>query len=243
MSISDAIKSIKNGKMILIYDFDYREGETDMVMPAISVTSRDVARMRIEAGGLICVAVHPKAAEQICLPFMSDILKFAGSNGDGFKLKSICEQPGDLAYDNRSSFSLWVNHRGVRTGITDIDRALTITELAKTVEEAINMNSVDFGKYFRSPGHVPVLRAAGRLIRERRGQTELSIALAEMAEINPAMVVCEMLDAETGKALSKADSIAYAKKNGLVFLAGQTIVDGYQKFYDSCRINCSVSPF
>lgn len=90
---------------------------------------------------------------------------------------------------------------------------------------------------------MPVLRAAGRLIRERRGQTELSIALAEMVEINPAMVVCEMLDAETGKALSKSDSIAYAKKNGLVFLAGQTIVDGYQKFYDSCSIHCSLSPF
>jgi len=54
------------------------------------------------------------------------------------------------------------------------------------------------------------------------------------------MVVCEMLDAETGKALSKSDSIAYAKKNGLVFLAGQTIVDGYQKFYDSCSTHCSL---
>ena len=243
MSISDAIKSIKDGQMILIYDFEDREGETDMVIPAVSVTPRDVAKMRVEAGGLICVAVHPKAAERICLPFMSDILKFASSNGDSLKLKSICEQPGDLAYDNRSSFSLWVNHRGVRTGITDIDRALTITELAKTVELAMNINPVDLGRHFRSPGHVPVLRAARTLIRERRGQTELSIALAEMAGINPAMVVCEMLDTETGKALSKADSIAYAKKNGLVFLTGQSIVDEYQKFYDSCSINCSLSPF
>lgn len=227
MSISDAIKSIKRGQMILIYDFDDREGETDMVMPATSVTPKDVARMRVEAGGLICVAVHPKAAERICLPFMSDILQLASSNGGGFKLKSICERPGDLAYDNRSSFSISVNYRGVRTGITDIDRALTITELGKTVERAININSVDFGKHFRSPGHVPVLRAAERLVQERRGQTELSIALAEMAEVNPAMVVCEMLDAETGKALSKADSIAYAKRHDIVFLTGQSIIDAY----------------
>ncbi len=228
MIVEAAVRAIQNGKMVLIYDFEYREGETDLVMPAVSLTSRDVARMRLEAGGLICVAISSTAAERLCLPFMSDILKLVSSNGCRLQLDSICEQPGDLAYDTRSSFSISVNHRGVRTGITDIDRALTIQEIGKIVEQTGNNEETDFGATFRSPGHVPLLRAAGGLLNERKGQTELSIALANMAGICPAMTVCEMLDAETGKALTKEDSLAYAQRNGLVFVTGQAIVDAYK---------------
>ncbi len=227
MSVNAAIEAIRNGEMVLIYDFEHREGETDMVVPAISMTPRDVARMRQEAGGLICVAVSSSAAERLCLPFMSDVLKLVSSNGCHLKLDSICEQPGDLAYDTRSSFSISVNHREVRTGITDIDRARTIHEIGKIVEQTTKNEETNFGAAFRSPGHVPLLRAATGLLNERKGQTELSIALANMAGVCPAMTVCEMLDAETGRALTKEDSIEYALRNDLVFIAGQAIVDAY----------------
>ncbi len=229
MSVNAAIEAIRNGEMVLIYDFEHREGETDMVVPAISMTPRDVARMRQEAGGLICVAVSSSAAECLCLPFMSDVLKLVSSNGCRLKLDSICEQPGDLAYDTRSSFSISVNHRTVRTGITDIDRALTIQEIGKIVEQTTKNEETNFGAAFRSPGHVPLLRAATDLLNERKGQTELSIALANMAGVCPAMTVCEMLDAETGRALTKEDSIDYARRNSLVFVTGQAIVDAYTR--------------
>ncbi|HYA32714.1 MAG TPA: 3,4-dihydroxy-2-butanone-4-phosphate synthase [Candidatus Bathyarchaeia archaeon] len=228
MSVTEAIKALKTGQMVLIYDSEEREGETDMAVPAVSTTPKQVARMRMEAGGLICVAISPEAAERLCLPFMSDILKLVSSNGCSIKLDSVCEKPGDLAYDARSSFSIAVNHRAVGTGITDIDRSLTITELGSIVERVMH-ERVDFGAAFRSPGHVPLLRAARGLISERRGQTELSIALAEMACITPAMTVCEMLDANTGKALTKRDSVDYAKRHNLSFLTGQNIVDAYDQ--------------
>jgi 3,4-dihydroxy 2-butanone 4-phosphate synthase len=122
MTAIEAIRAVKRGEMVLIYDSEDREGETDMVIPAISTTPKQVARMRIKAGGLICVAIPPETAEILCLPFMADILKFVSSNGCGFKLSSVCEKPGDLTYDKRSSFSIAVNHRNVRTGITDIDQ-------------------------------------------------------------------------------------------------------------------------
>ncbi len=227
MSVDAAVQAIRSGKMVLIYDFEHREGETDMVVPAMAMTPRDVARMRQEAGGLICVAVSSDAAERLCLPFMSDVLKLVSSNGCRLKLDSICEQPGDLAYDTRSSFSISVNHREVRTGITDIDRALTIQEIGKIVEQTTKNEETNFGAAFRSPGHVPLLRAATDLLNERKGQTELSIALANMAGVCPAMTVCEMLDAETGRALTKEDSIAYARRSDLVFITGQAIVDAY----------------
>ncbi len=229
MTANEAIRAVKRGEMVLIYDSEDRESETDMVIPAITTTPKQVARMRIEAGGLICVAISPKAAEILCLPFMADILKCASTNGCGFKLNSICERPGDLTYDKRSSFSIAVNHRNVGTGITDIDRALTITQLGKAVKDTTLNQKFDFGEDFRSPGHVPLLRAAQGLISERKGQTELSIALAEMAGITPAMAMCEMLDAKSGKALTKQDSISFAKRNGLAFVTGQQIADAFER--------------
>ncbi|KAF5037193.1 3,4-dihydroxy-2-butanone 4-phosphate synthase [anaerobic digester metagenome] len=73
-----------------------------------------------------------------------------------------------------------------------------------------------------------LLRAADRLLDERRGQTELSIALAGMADITPAVTICEMLDDETGFALSKEGAMEYARKHGLVFVEGQDVLDRWE---------------
>lgn len=223
MSLKDAIDAIRKGKMILLYDADDREGETDLVIPAISTTPADVARMRRDGGGLICVAIHGSVAEKLGLPFMSDVLRSGSLNGNK-ALRTLVEKKGDISYDSRSSFSLWVNHRNTFTGITDNDRALTINKIDETVHRVLNGQSVDFGEEFRSPGHVALLRAASGLLNERRGQTELSIELALKAGINPSMVVCEMLDEKTGKALSKEDARKYSIKYNMPFIEGKNIL-------------------
>ena len=174
--IDDAIDAIKNNKMVLLFDSDDREGETDFVIPAISTTPQDVLIMRKDGGGLICVAIHPDACERLGLPFISDVL-----NDGGFS--NITEKGGDIRYDRRSSFSLWVNHRDTFTGIPDNDRAYTISELGKIVKKSMNDEDVDFADGFRTPGHVALLRGADGLINDRQGQTELSIVMAEMAGV------------------------------------------------------------
>lgn len=218
-----AIESLRNGKMILLFDSDEREGETDMVIPALCVTPSDIARMRRDGGGLICVSIHNDSAQKLGLPFMSDILRSVSLNGHG-SLRTLVEKKGDIPYDSRSSFSLWVNHRNTFTGITDNDRALTINKIGEVVEQVLNGKRIDFGKEFRSPGHVALLRAASGLLDERRGQTELSIALALKAGISPSMVVCEMLDGKTGKALSKEDAKEYARRHGMPFVEGKNLL-------------------
>jgi 3,4-dihydroxy 2-butanone 4-phosphate synthase len=223
MSLKEAINAIRKGKMILLYDADDREGETDLVIPAISIAPSDVARMRRDGGGLICVAIHGSAAEKLGLPFMSDVLRSVSLNGNK-ALRTLVEKKGDIPYDSRSSFSLWVNHRNTFTGITDNDRALTIKKIGETVQRVLNGEMIDFGEEFRSPGHVALLRAASGLLNERRGQTELSIELALKAEINPSMVVCEMLDEKTGKALSKEDARKYSIKYNMPFIEGKNIL-------------------
>lgn len=223
MRLKDSIDAIRKGKMILLYDADDREGETDLVIPAISTTPADVARMRRDGGGLICVAIHGSAAEKLGLPFMSDVLRSLSLNGNK-ALRTLVEKKGDIPYDSRSSFSLWVNHRNTFTGITDNDRALTINKIGETVHRVLNGQSVDFGEEFRSPGHVALLRAASGLLSERCGQTELSIELALMGGICPSMVMCEMLDEKTGKALSKEDAKKYSIRHNMLFVEGKNIL-------------------
>ena len=224
MSLEKALEAIRRGKMILLFDAEDREGETDLVIPALSVEPLDVARMRRDGGGLICVSVYGKAADKLGLPFFSDILKSVSLNGHK-SLRTLVEKKGDIPYDSRSSFSLWVNHRDTFTGITDNDRALTINRIGVIVERVLKGEKIDFGEEFRSPGHVALLRAATGLLKERRGQTELSIELALMARISPSMVVCEMLDERTGKALTKEDAKKYSVQHGMPFVEGKEFLN------------------
>ncbi len=219
--IENAISAIREGKFILLYDFDDRERETDFAVRADAVTPQHIVRMRKDGGGLICTAVHPLAAERLGLPFASVALQHT----------LLSERPGEIPYDrkNHSSFSLWVNHRNTFTGITDRDRALTISAVADQVRRSMNGGGVTFADEFRTPGHVALLRAAKGLLSQRYGQTELSIALALMAGVTPAVAICEMLDDETGLALDKEKAKLYGKRHGLVFIEGSEVIAEWER--------------
>jgi 3,4-dihydroxy 2-butanone 4-phosphate synthase len=218
--IDKAIAALRDGKFILLYDFDDREGETDFAIRSDAVTPQHILRMRKDGGGLICTAIDPVAAQRLGLPFASDVLQ--GTH--------VAEQQGDIPYDrkNHSSFSLWVNHKNTFTGITDRDRALTITAIAEQVKQSLNGGGAHFSEFFRTPGHCALLRAADDLLDQRHGQTELSVALARMAGITPSITICEMLDDESGYALPKTGAKAYAKKHGLVFVEGRDVLDRWE---------------
>lgn len=210
MSLDDALDALADGNPVVVYDADDREGEADMILPAADADWRDVTRLRTDAGGLVCVAVSRDAAERLDLPFRRDLLPGAFADGD---------EP----YGDRSSFSLTLNHRDTYTGVTDRDRARTARELAAAVDRALDGGEVDLAGEFRSPGHVHVLRSSG--LEHRAGHTELAVALLAEAEATPAALLAEMLDADTGEALSRADAEAYAERNGLPFLEGAEILD------------------
>ena len=215
--VERAIVALSNGEPILIHDFEDRENETDLVIAASKITHALIARFRNEAGGLICVAISDSAAKSLELPFLSDIIDHPLTDSS------------DLKYDTRSAFSLPVNHRDTYTGITDIDREMTIKRLAEVAHSAEigEYTAEQFIKEFRSPGHVQILRSAPSL-KERRGHTELGIALAKAAGMEPAVVVCEMLDDESGKASSKTEMQEYAKRNGLLFIEGKALVEAIE---------------
>ncbi|MDR0768036.1 MAG: 3,4-dihydroxy-2-butanone-4-phosphate synthase [Methanosarcinales archaeon] len=229
--IQRTLQAIRDGKFFLLYDSEKREGETDFVIAATSVQPQDVKRMRKDGGGLICVAISPKASVIMKLPFMADVVTAAATNdkmNPRLEIGTFAEKEGDIQYDKKSSFSLWVNHRGNKTGIPDDDRSYTIRRLGEMTKAALEGKPVDFASEFRTPGHTATLRASAGLLDERRGQTELSIALALMAGETPAMVVCEMLDDENGKALSKEDAKVYGEKNGMIFVEGWEVMEAFE---------------
>jgi 3,4-dihydroxy 2-butanone 4-phosphate synthase len=213
--VDRAVDAFRAGDPVLVHDAADREGETDIIYPAGAVTPRAVAHLRNDAGGLVCVALDDRVSTALDLPFLDATLEHPTA------------ATHDLGYDSRSSFSLTVNHRDTFTGITDADRSLTITELADVaarVDAGTAYDVDDFARAFRSPGHVHLLRGADGLLDERRGHTELGLALARAAGRPPAVVVCEMLDDETGEARSVAEARAYARRHGLVYVEGRDLV-------------------
>ncbi|MCQ6253770.1 3,4-dihydroxy-2-butanone-4-phosphate synthase [Methanocaldococcus sp.] len=222
-NVEKALNALKKGEFILVYDSDDREGETDLVVASQFITPEHIKRMRKDAGGLICTAIHPDICNKLGIPFMVDILEFASQ-----KFKVLKElYPNDIPYDEKSSFSITINHRKTFTGITDKDRAFTIKKLTELVKD--NRYN-DFGKEFRSPGHVILLRASEGLVKNRRGHTEMTVALAEMANLIPITTICEMLG-DDGNAMSKNETKKYAEKHNLVYLSGEEIINYYLEKY------------
>jgi 3,4-dihydroxy 2-butanone 4-phosphate synthase len=216
-TVAEAVEAFRGGGPVLIHDAADREGETDLVSPAGAVTPSAVARMRNDAGGLVCVALSAEVADAFDLPFLHEAVRHPTT------------ADRNLSYDDRHSFSLTVNHRDTTTGITDDDRALTITALAEAAADAAagEVDREDFSGTFGSPGHVHLLRGARGGLSERVGHTELGLALAEAAHLPPAVVVCEMLDDETGGARPPAAARAYADRHGFPYVEGAAIIERF----------------
>ncbi|MDH4123907.1 MAG: 3,4-dihydroxy-2-butanone-4-phosphate synthase [Thermoplasmata archaeon] len=223
-TISKALEELRKGNIILVYDAEGREEETDMVIASEHVKPETIRTLRKDAGGLICTTVPPHARKCIGIPYMVDVLSH--SKGifpivDGLK-------PNDIPYDTKSSFSLTINHRKTFTGITDRDRALTVSEFSKIVRMTLSCEngyaSETFAKNFRSPGHVHLLNASDGLTLKRQGHTELATAITILAGLTPTATICEMMG-EDGYALSKEKAMKYAEENGLVFLEGKEIIE------------------
>ena len=227
--IDSALLDLQKGKFILIYDDDSREGETDLVISSEFVNPKSIRTMRKDGGGLIFIMVSNEIASKLKIPYLADL--FSDVDNRYPVLKELI--PNDIPYDTKSSFSLYINHRDTFTGITDIDRSLTMKRFAELTKEIGNLDdgfaTKMFGKEFRSPGHIPICVASKNLLNERKGHTELVVALLKMAGLAPVGSGCEIMG-DNGKALSKNKAKQYADKHNLVFLEGKEILKAWKKW-------------
>ncbi len=226
-ALQQAISDLQKGKFVLVYDHENREGETDFVKAAQFITPKDIQTMRKDGGGLIFLMTSYTIARKFQLPYLADLYR---EIDDQYPvLKALA--PTDIPYDTKSSFSLYINHRQTFTGITDNDRSLTIQKFSELIEKVKTMDVAsaiqEFGKEFRSPGHVPLCVGSKYLLTERKGHTELVVALLQMADLIPAGTGCEIMG-DMGNALSKKDAQRYAQKHGYTFLEGDEIIKAWK---------------
>ena len=228
-NIQKAITDLQKGKFILIFDNDAREGETDLVIASEFATPESIKTMRKDGGGLIFIMISKEVADKLKLPFLADMYSHIYDKYP--VLKALV--PNDIPYDSKSSFSLLINHRETFTGITDIDRSLTMKKFAELTKKIDTINdghaTTMFGKEFRSPGHVPICVAAEKLLDERKGHTELVVSMMKMAGLPPVGSGCEIMG-DNGKALTKDKAKIYAEEHGLVFLEGKEVVEEWKKW-------------
>lgn len=226
--LKKALECIEKGEFVMVYDADGREEETDLVVPSCYVTPEKVRRLRQDAGGLICLTVPPETWKKLELPYLQDLYSYASQ---GYPLLSDMKAD-DIPYDEKSTFSLSVNHRDTFTGISDKDRALTISRFAEVGEGIHSLSDDDakdhFGKEFRTPGHVFLLNATEGLVSKRMGHTELTTALMMETEIYPSMTICEMLS-PNGGSLTEDEAREYGERTGIPLIEGRDICRAWEK--------------
>ena len=180
----ELLEEARRGRMFILVDDEDRENEGDLVIPAQFATPDAINFMARYARGLICLAMTRGRVEQLGLPLM------AQSNGTR----------------HATAFTVSIEARdGVTTGISAADRA-------RTVAVAINP---DLGReHIVTPGHVfpLVAREGGTLVRA--GHTEAAVDFARLAGVNPAGVICEIMN-DDGTMARMPDLVAFAQHHGL----------------------------
>lgn len=164
LTIEEAIRDIKDGKMIILVDDEDRENEGDLMIAAEKTTPEAINFMAKYARGLICLSMTADKIEALDLPLMVE------NNTSQF-------QTG-------FTVSIEAKH-GVTTGISAHDRATTV--LTAIADDAKPGDLV-------RPGHIFPLRARRGGVIVRAGQTEGSVDLARLAGLRPAGVICEVMD-------------------------------------------------
>ena len=164
--IPDAIAAIGRGEMVVVVDDEDRENEGDLIMAAEAVTPEKIAFFLHHTSGYICTAITGERAEQLALPPLVD------NNTDRMKTAYL------ITVDAR---------QGTSTGISAADRAQTIHALVDPQTRPEDLTR---------PGHIVPLEAKPGGVLKRAGHTEAAVDLARLAGMEPAGVLCEIVDAK-----------------------------------------------
>ncbi len=191
-TIEAAVAAFRRGEVVIVVDDEDRENEGDFVCAAERVTPEIVNFMITHGKGQVCMPVLPDVCERLKLaPMVERNTAPLGTN-----------------------FTIPVDHRSVRTGITAQERAATIQAIADPHSTAND---------FVRPGHLfPLVAKEGGILR-RAGHTEAAIDLARLAEMQPAGVLCEILDDEGNRA-NRQRLAELARMHGLEMISIEQLI-------------------
>src|SRR3989440_1033044 len=192
--IEEAIEDIRHGKLVVVVDAADRENEGDLTIAAQFATPEAITFMATHGRGLVCLCLTEERCEELGLRPMTD----------------RNETPFGTA------FTISIEAReGISTGISAHDRS-------RTIQVAIDPSKGP--RDLVQPGHVFPLRARRGGVLERSGQTEAAVDLARLAGLNPAGVVCEVMN-EDGTMARIPDLIPYCEQHGIKLVTVSDLIE------------------
>ena len=201
-TIKEAIEDIKNGKVIIVVDDEDRENEGDFLAAAETATPEMINFMATHGRGLICTPLTENRCKELELSMM------VNNNTD----------PMETAF----TVSVDLRGKGVTTGISASDRALTIQALVNPETKPFDL---------ARPGHIFPLKAKEGGVLRRTGHTEAAIDFARLAGLQPAGVIVEIMN-EDGTMARLPQLLKVAKKFDLKIVSIEDLV-AYRMEHDS----------
>jgi 3,4-dihydroxy 2-butanone 4-phosphate synthase/GTP cyclohydrolase II len=182
--VNEIIDELKRGRMVVVMDDEDRENEGDLLMAAQHVRAEDINFMARHGRGLICLTLTQERCRQLQLPLMVN----------------------DNNSPHTTNFTVSIEAaEGVTTGISAADRATTVR--AAVAPGAGPRNIVQ-------PGHIFPLMAQRGGVLARAGHTEAGIDFPRLAGLEPASVICEILN-EDGSMARLPELERFAQEHGL----------------------------
>jgi 3,4-dihydroxy 2-butanone 4-phosphate synthase / GTP cyclohydrolase II len=193
-NVEEAIEDIRRGRFVVVVDAADRENEGDLTIAAQFATPEAINFMATHGRGLICLCL----TEERC---------------DELRLRPMTER-NETPFGTAFTISIEARE-GITTGISARDRS-------RTIQVAIDPSK---GRAdLVEPGHVFPLRARAGGVLQRAGQTEAAVDLARLAGLNPAGVVCEVMN-DDGTMARVPDLVQYCAEHELKLITVADLIE------------------
>lgn len=160
--VKAAISAFQQGNGVLVLDDENRENEGDLIFPAETITTEQMATLIRYGSGIVCLCITDELCKQLDLPPMVQ----------------------DNTSVNKTAFTVTIEAaQGVSTGVSAADRVTTVRAAVADGAKPQDLHR---------PGHIFPLRAVEGGVLSRRGHTEASVDLARLAGYKPAAIICEI---------------------------------------------------
>ncbi|MHA2716434.1 3,4-dihydroxy-2-butanone-4-phosphate synthase [Vibrio owensii] len=198
--VENALIALKEGRGVLLLDDEDRENEGDIIYSVEHLTNEQMALMIRECSGIVCLCLTDAQADKLELPPM--VVNNNSANQTAFTVSIEAKQ-------------------SVTTGVSAADRVTTIKTAANP-----NAKPDDLAR----PGHVFPLRARPGGVMTRRGHTEGTIDLMQMAGLQPAGVLCEVTNPD-GTMAKAPEIVAFGRLHNMPVLTIEDMV-AYRNQFD-----------
>jgi len=193
-SVEAVVADVAAGRPVVVADDENRENEGDLVIAIDKLTPEGINMMLRHARGLICVPLTGAQLERLGLSEMAKVNR--DRHGTAFTVSVDAAE-------------------GVTTGISAQDRFRTAKVLGDPSSTADKL---------AQPGHMFPLRARPGGVLERAGHTEAAVDLARLAGLNPAAVICEILN-EDGTCARLPQLAEFKKSFGVKLLSVASLIE------------------